>query len=70
MNPEESVRAHADLRGGLLVPVHRSTSNLAFHGWSEPVRRLSVAAADAGGTLVVPRPGQRVDLLDPPRIRD
>lgn len=70
MNPEESVRAHADLRGGLLVPVHWATFNLAFHGWSEPVRRLSQAAQSAGIPLVVPRPGQRVDLLDPPRIDD
>ncbi|GAY07753.1 outer membrane protein romA [Pseudonocardia sp. N23] len=70
MNPEESVRAHQDLRGGLLVPVHWATFNLAFHGWSEPVRRLSEAAESAGIPLVVPRPGQRVDLVAPPRIDD
>ncbi len=66
MNPEEAVRAHADLNlgnaaHGLLVPIHWATFNLAFHGWSEPVQRM-VAAADAAGTAVaVPKPGQRID---------
>ncbi|WP_233899087.1 MBL fold metallo-hydrolase [Pseudonocardia dioxanivorans] len=70
MNPEESVRAHRDLRGGLLVPVHWATFNLAFHGWSEPVTRLRAAAETARIPLVVPRPGQRVDLLVPPALDD
>jgi L-ascorbate metabolism protein UlaG (beta-lactamase superfamily) len=66
MNPEEAVRAHADVCGGasghgLLVPIHWATFNLAFHGWSEPVRRLVAAARAAGTTVSVPLPGQRID---------
>lgn len=66
MNPEEAVRAHADLnRGdathGLLVPIHWATFNLAFHGWSEPVKRLVEAARAAGTAVAVPKPGQRID---------
>jgi len=65
MNPEEAVRAHADLclgdaRHGVLVPIHWATFNLALHGWSEPVRRLVAAARSAGTTIAVPRPGERV----------
>ncbi|MFC4124615.1 MBL fold metallo-hydrolase [Nocardia rhizosphaerae] len=74
MNPEEAVRAHADLclgdpGHGLLVPIHWATFDLAFHGWSEPVHRL-VAAADVAGTrAVVPKPGERVVPNDlPPRV--
>jgi L-ascorbate metabolism protein UlaG (beta-lactamase superfamily) len=68
MNPEEAVRAHADVcagdsRYGLLVPVHWATFNLAFHGWSEPVRRLVVAARAAGTPVAVPLPGQRIDAI-------
>lgn len=66
MNPEEAVRAHADLGvgdpgHGLLVPIHWATFNLAFHGWSEPVQRMVAAARAAGTTVAVPMPGQRVD---------
>ena len=74
MNPEEAVRAHADLQlgdpgHGLLVPIHWATFNLAFHGWSEPVRRMVVAAEAAGTAVAVPKPGQRVVPNDlPPRV--
>lgn len=71
MNPEEAVRAHADLCGGnpghgLLVPIHWATFNLAFHGWSEPVTRMVAAARAAGTEVAVPMPGQRVDPSSAP----
>ncbi|GAA4540119.1 MBL fold metallo-hydrolase [Pseudonocardia xishanensis] len=62
MNPEESVRAHGDLRGSALLPVHWATFNLGFHPWSEPVTRLRAAADSAGIPLVLPVPGRRIDL--------
>jgi L-ascorbate metabolism protein UlaG (beta-lactamase superfamily) len=62
MTPEQTVRAHADLRGRLLLPVHWATFNLAFHPWAEPVERLQDAAAAAEVALALPRPGQRVDV--------
>lgn len=62
MNPEEAVRAHTDLNGAVLVPVHWATFNLAFHSWVEPVRRLVAAAAEVAATLAIPMPGQRLDL--------
>jgi L-ascorbate metabolism protein UlaG (beta-lactamase superfamily) len=68
MTPEEAVAAHVDLRGGLLVPVHWATFVLAFHPWSEPVDRVWQEAKARGVTLAVPRPGQRVDVDDPPAV--
>lgn len=62
MTPEQTVRAHRDLRGGWLMPVHWATFDLGFHRWAEPVERLRAAAARAAISLVLPRPGQRVDL--------
>jgi L-ascorbate metabolism protein UlaG (beta-lactamase superfamily) len=72
MNPEEAVRAHRDLAGGdgVLVPVHWATFNLGFHPWAEPVQRLCAAAAAAGVTIAVPRPGGRVDAAAPPAPTD
>jgi L-ascorbate metabolism protein UlaG (beta-lactamase superfamily) len=70
MDPEEAVRAHGDLGGRALVPIHWATFNLAFHRWAEPVQRLCTAADAHGVQVVVPRPGQRVDVLSPPPLQD
>jgi L-ascorbate metabolism protein UlaG (beta-lactamase superfamily) len=68
MTPEEAVAAHQDLRGGLLIPVHWATFVLAFHPWAEPVDRLWREAKARDVTLAVPRPGERVDVTDPPAV--
>ncbi|MFI5486979.1 MBL fold metallo-hydrolase [Micromonospora echinaurantiaca] len=68
MFPEEAVSAHLDLRGGLLIPVHWATFNLALHDWSEPVDRLWAEAKARDVRLAVPRPGERVVVDDPPAV--
>ncbi|TFV87241.1 hypothetical protein E4P38_14405 [Blastococcus sp. CT_GayMR16] len=70
MDPEEAMRAHGDLGGRVLLPIHWATFNLAFHRWAEPVQRLLAAAGRVGATVVVPLPGQRIDVLDPPELGD
>jgi L-ascorbate metabolism protein UlaG (beta-lactamase superfamily) len=64
--PEELVRAHQDLRGGLLIPVHWGTFNLAFHDWNQPASRISAEAARLGVAVAVPRPGQAIEPSRPP----
>jgi L-ascorbate metabolism protein UlaG (beta-lactamase superfamily) len=68
MTPEEGVSAHLDLRGELLVPLHWGTFNLAFHDWSEPADRVWREAKARDVRLAVPRPGERVDVDDPPPV--
>ncbi|MDT0344293.1 MBL fold metallo-hydrolase [Streptomyces litchfieldiae] len=62
MTPEEGVRAHLDLSGGVphgvLLPIHWGTFNLALHPWEEPVERTVRAAKDADVTVAVPKPGE------------
>ncbi len=70
MTPEEAVRAHGDLGGGVLLGVHWGTFVLAFHSWAEPVQRLLVAAASAGVQVIVPQPGQRVAPLTAAHVTD
>jgi len=70
MDPEEALRAHGDLGGGVLLPIHWATFNLAFHRWSEPVERTLKAADAKGVPVVVPRPGERIDVLNPPKLTD
>jgi L-ascorbate metabolism protein UlaG (beta-lactamase superfamily) len=68
MTPEEAVSAHLDLRGGLLIPVHWATFNLAFHGWAEPADRIWREAKARDVAVAVPRPGERVDVDAPPPV--
>ncbi|MDH6117420.1 MBL fold metallo-hydrolase [Kitasatospora sp. GAS204B] len=68
LSPEDAVLAHRELTGGLLVPVHWCTFNLGLHPWSEPIERLLTEAKAQGVPVAVPRPGERVEVSDPPEL--
>lgn len=59
ITPEQAVLAHEMLRGKALLPIHWGTFNLAFHGWREPVERLS---ATGSSQLLLPKLGEPVTL--------
>jgi L-ascorbate metabolism protein UlaG (beta-lactamase superfamily) len=60
MLPEETVQAHLDVRGGLLIPIHWGAFTLSMHDWTDPVERVSAAAAARGVLLATPRIGETV----------
>jgi L-ascorbate metabolism protein UlaG (beta-lactamase superfamily) len=60
MQPEQSVQAHADLQGKLLLPIHWGKFNLAFHPWREPIERLTEKAKESGVVYTTPRIGELV----------
>jgi len=62
LGPEQAVRVHQLVKGGVMVPVHWGTFNLALHGWTEPIERVVLAAAGAGVRVATPRPGEVVDI--------
>ncbi|MFC7527274.1 MBL fold metallo-hydrolase [Actinoplanes sp. GCM10030250] len=68
MFPEDGVAVHADVRGGLMIPVHWATFNLALHDWAEPADRTWSEAKARGVKLAIPRPGERVDVDNPPAV--
>lgn len=68
MTPEEGVATHRDVRGGLMIPVHWATFNLALHPWSEPADRARAEAKAQAVDLAVPKPGQRIDVDDPGEV--
>jgi L-ascorbate metabolism protein UlaG (beta-lactamase superfamily) len=68
MTPEDAVKAHVDLRAGLLLPVHWATFVLSYHSWSEPVDRLWREAKAFDVSVAIPRPGERVDVAAPPVV--
>ncbi len=61
MTPEEGVRSHLDLQGGkpggVLLPIHWGTFNLAPHPWAEPGEWMADVAEAVGQTVAFPRPG-------------
>jgi L-ascorbate metabolism protein UlaG (beta-lactamase superfamily) len=68
MDPEEAVNAHIDLGGELMLPVHWATFTLALHPWAEPVDRLWREAKARDVRIVVPRPGETVDVDSSPSV--
>lgn len=68
LTPEDAVRLHALVSGGLLLPIHWGTFNLAFHAWNEPPERLLKALAGEEVRVTIPRPGQAVEPSAPPDL--
>lgn len=65
VHPQESVQAHVDLQGRVMIPVHNGTFDLALHDWNEPMQLVSAAAEKAGVTLLQPQFGEKVSLEKP-----
>jgi L-ascorbate metabolism protein UlaG (beta-lactamase superfamily) len=63
MDPESAVRAHRDLGGEVLLPVHWATFNLSYHAWEEPIVRTLRAGTDI--TVITPRVGETYTFGQP-----
>lgn len=61
LNPQHAVHSHKALQGRVMLPIHWSTFNLAFHHWYEPATWVLQEAEKHGVQVVLPRPGQIVD---------
>jgi len=55
MMPEQTVKAHQDLGGDVLLPIHGGKFKLSIHPWNEPVRRALEAADERGVAVVIPK---------------
>jgi len=67
MQPAESLQAHLDLRGKVMLPIHNGTFDLALHAWHDPFDRISELAAAQGVALATPAIGARLDMAQPAR---
>ncbi len=54
MMPEETVQAHIDVGGKILMPVHWGAFSISLHSWTEPVERLVAEAESQGVTVALP----------------
>jgi len=61
LGPENALKAHAMLGGGLLMPVHWGTFNLALHSWDEPAETLLRLASEQRVRLFTPRLGAAIE---------
>lgn len=62
MMPEETVQAHLDVNGDILIPVHWAAFTLALHDWTDPIERVKKAAKEKGAAISTPKIGERVML--------
>jgi L-ascorbate metabolism protein UlaG (beta-lactamase superfamily) len=69
IGPEQAVLAHRLVRGRSLLPIHWALVTLAYHGWTEPIERVLLAARAHGVDVLTPRPGQSVEPAAPPHER-
>jgi len=65
MMPAESVQAHIDLNGRLMLPIHNSTFDLSLHPWYEPMERVSALAAESKIEVATPVIGAKLSVLNP-----
>ncbi|WP_071627823.1 MBL fold metallo-hydrolase [Poseidonibacter lekithochrous] len=66
MFPEQTIQAHKDLKGKLLVPIHNGTFKISFHPWNEPMERISTLAKKEKTNVLIPKMGEVIDILSPP----
>lgn len=64
MQPEQSLRAHLDLQGKVLIPIHNSSFDLAMHAWYEPLERLTAAAQVYQVPVFTPMFGQKLQFTE------
>ncbi len=62
MMPEESIQAHLDLQGKMMIPIHWGAFTLAFHSWTEPVERALKAAQERDLVIATPRISETIIL--------
>ncbi|MGW5955137.1 MBL fold metallo-hydrolase [Bacillus mycoides] len=62
MLPEETVQAHIDVKGELLVPIHWGAFTLALHEWSDPIECVTKEANRLGVNITTPQIGEAITL--------
>lgn len=62
MLPEETVQAHEDVKGKLLLPIHWGAFTLSIHDWDDPAIRVTKEAERRGVRVTTPMIGESVPL--------
>lgn len=62
MTPEQTVAAHHDVKGKLLLPIHWGAFVLALHDWSDSVTRAHVAGKPLKTSITTPQIGELMGI--------
>ncbi|MED2035002.1 MBL fold metallo-hydrolase [Bacillus thuringiensis] len=62
MLPEETVQAHIDVQGELLLPIHWGAFTLALHEWSDPIERVTKEVNRLEVKITTPQIGESITL--------
>ncbi|MBH0170303.1 MBL fold metallo-hydrolase [Fictibacillus sp. 18YEL24] len=62
MMPEETVQAHLDVSGKVMLPIHWGAFTLSLHDWTDPVERAVNAATLSNVQICTPQIGETVTL--------
>lgn len=65
MSVKDAMRAHQDVAGKKMLPVHWATFNMAFHQWEEPIERAVALSDSMKIDLLTPRPGEKISIGQP-----
>jgi len=60
MVPEETAQACIDVKGKTLLPIHWGAFKLALHSWTDPIERVTRAAAEMNIHITTPRIGEPI----------
>ncbi len=60
MMPEQTVKAHIDLKGKVLLPIHWAAFKLSIHPWNEPASRSVSEAERLKVKVITPNIGEEI----------
>jgi L-ascorbate metabolism protein UlaG (beta-lactamase superfamily) len=60
MLPHQTVQAHIDVKGKVLLPIHWGAYNLSLHNWYDPVEKALEAAKKMNVVMTYPRIGETI----------
>lgn len=64
MMPEESVKAHIDLKGKIMLPIHWGAFRLAMHDWFDPIERAVKYAGENKVNVTTPMVGEVINIKE------
>lgn len=62
MMPEQTGQAALDLKSKLMMPIHWGAFTLAFHDWTDPIKRSMAKAKELNMPVATPKIGQSIIL--------
>ncbi|MFL5320020.1 MAG: MBL fold metallo-hydrolase [Myxococcaceae bacterium] len=68
LGPDNAMKAYELLGGGMFLPVHWGTFNLAIHAWDAPAERLLELAETQSVQLVMPKLGAAIEPRKAERV--